>query len=111
MPPSTTAKAGLGELVALPRAGAGSAPAWHLFVVSHPEVKRVEAALAAAAIGHRAYYRTPVHRQPAMRPWAPGVELPGTELAAARHLAVPISPVLSRAQTDEVLAAVQAAFA
>jgi dTDP-4-amino-4,6-dideoxygalactose transaminase len=102
-------QAGLGELVGLPAPVAGASPAWHLYVVSHPEPARLEAALAAAEIGHKAYYRTPVHRQPPMAPWAGGAELPGTEQAAARHLAIPMSPVLTRAQADEVAAAVRAA--
>jgi dTDP-4-amino-4,6-dideoxygalactose transaminase len=102
------ADAGLGELVKLPRPSAGSEPAWHLYVVSHPEPERLQAALADARIGCRAYYRTPVHRQAAMRAWGEGVELPGTEAAARTHLAIPMSPVLSRAQAEEVVAAVRA---
>jgi dTDP-3-amino-3,4,6-trideoxy-alpha-D-glucose transaminase len=102
-------QAGLGELAALPEPVAGSSPAWHLYVVAHAQVRRLEEALAAAGIGHKAYYRTPVHRQPPMRQWGDGVELPGTEQAAARHLALPMSPVLTRAQADEVVAAVRAA--
>jgi dTDP-3-amino-3,4,6-trideoxy-alpha-D-glucose transaminase len=103
------AEAGLGELVDLPVPVAGCEPAWHLYVVGHAEPQRVEAALGAAGIGHKAYYRTPVHRQAPMRPWADGLELPGTEHAAARHLAIPMSPVLSREQADEVTAAVRGA--
>ncbi|MEA2226268.1 MAG: hypothetical protein QOE67_1550, partial [Solirubrobacteraceae bacterium] len=38
-----------------------------------------------------------------------GVELPATEQAAARHLAIPMSPVLTREQADEVVAAVRGA--
>src|SRR5271155_241190 len=57
-------EAGLGELVTLPQPTTGSAPAWHLYVINDPHVERVEAALAAAGIGHKPYYRTPVHRQP-----------------------------------------------
>jgi len=102
-------EAGLGELVGLPVPVAGTAPAWHLYVVSHPEPQRLEASLGAAGVGYKAYYRTPVHRQAPMRPWAEGLELPGTEQAAARHLAIPMSPVLSREQADEVTAAVRAA--
>ncbi len=60
----------------------------------------------AAGIGYKPYYRTPVHRQPAMREWGAGVELPATEQAARAHLAIPMSPVLTRAQADEVVAAV-----
>ncbi len=104
-------QAGLGELVELPRPVAGASPAWHLYVVSDPRPQRLEAALADAGIGFKPYYRTPVHRQPPMRAWAPAHELPGTEQAAARHLAIPISPVLSREQADEVVAAVRGAAA
>jgi dTDP-4-amino-4,6-dideoxygalactose transaminase len=100
-------QAGLGELVKLPRATAGAEPAWHLYVVAHPEVERLENALALAEIGHKAYYRTPVHRQPAIREWGAGVELPGTEQAARTHLAIPLSPVLTRELVDEVVSAVR----
>jgi len=99
--------AGLGELVTLPRPVDGASPAWHLYVVGHPQVERLEGALAAAEIGHKAYYRTPIHRQAAMRTWSEGVELPGTDEAARTHLAIPMSPVLTREQVDEVVAAVR----
>jgi dTDP-3-amino-3,4,6-trideoxy-alpha-D-glucose transaminase len=102
-------QAGLEELARLPRPVPGAAPAWHLFVVSHPDVKRLEGALAAAQIGCKPYYRTPVHRQPPMREWGAGVDLPATEHAARNHLAIPMSPVLTRAQADEVVAAARAA--
>jgi len=101
-------QAGLDELVGLPHAVNGASPAWHLYVVSHPQVERLEAALKAPAIGCKAYYRTPVHRQLPMREWGAGVELPATEHAAATHLAIPMSPALTRAQADEVVAAVAA---
>ena len=100
-------EAGLGELVRLPRATEDAAqPAWHLYVVADPDVERLESALAAAGVGHKAYYRTPVHRQVAMREWGAGVELPATDVAARTHLAIPMSPVLTREQVDEVVAAV-----
>jgi dTDP-3-amino-3,4,6-trideoxy-alpha-D-glucose transaminase len=102
-------EAGLGGLVRLPQPTSGSQPAWHLYVVCHPEPERLESALADARIGHKAYYRLPVHRQVAMRAWGAGVELPGTEQAARTHLAIPMSPVLSRAQAEEVVAAVATA--
>jgi dTDP-3-amino-3,4,6-trideoxy-alpha-D-glucose transaminase len=105
------AQAGLGELVKLPRSTAGAQPAWHLYVVSHSEIERLEGALADAGIGHKAYYRTPVHRQVAMRAWGEGLSLPGTDEAARTHLAIPMSPVLTRAQAEEVVAAMRAASA
>ncbi len=103
------AEAGLGELVTLPRPTIGASPAWHLYVVRHPEADRLATALADAGIGCRAYYRTPVHEQPAMRAWGEGLTLPGTEEAARTHLAIPISPVLSREQAEQVVSAVRSA--
>ena len=61
-----------------------------------------------AGIGARAYYRTPAHLQPAMHEWGQGLDLPGTAEAARTNLAVPMSPVLDRAQADEVVAALAA---
>jgi dTDP-3-amino-3,4,6-trideoxy-alpha-D-glucose transaminase len=100
-------QSGLGELLRLPRPVEGASPAWHLYVVGHAEVERLESALAAAGIGHKPYYRTPVHRQQAMRDWGDGVHLPATDHAAATHLAIPMSPVLAREQAEEVVAAVR----
>ncbi len=106
------ADAGLGELVALPVATPGATPAWHLFVVRHERAAELEAALGAAGIGARGYYRTPLHRQEALAPWVPaGLELPATDELARTHLAIPMSPVLDRAAADEVTAAVRAALA
>lgn len=102
--------AGLGELVALPVATAGAEPAWHLHTIRHPRAAELEVALTAAGIGARAYYRTPLHRQPALAPWAGGAKLPATDMLAGAHLAIPISPVLDRAAADEVVAAVRAAL-
>jgi dTDP-4-amino-4,6-dideoxygalactose transaminase len=99
---------GLGELVALPRALGD--PAWHLYVIRHAEADRLAEGLAAAGIGHKAYYRVPTHRQPAMRGWAPSEPLPGTDEAARTHLAIPMSAVLTREQAAEVVAAVRASL-
>jgi dTDP-3-amino-3,4,6-trideoxy-alpha-D-glucose transaminase len=102
-------QAGLGELVGLPQPVHGASPAWHLYVVSHPHVERLQAALGAAGVGHKPYYRIPVHRQAPMREWGAGLELQATEEAARTHLAIPMSPVLTREHADEVVAAVRRA--
>jgi dTDP-3-amino-3,4,6-trideoxy-alpha-D-glucose transaminase len=99
------AEAGLGELVALPVATAGASPAWHLYVVQTPDPDRLAAALTAQGIGARVYYRVPTHQQAGMRAYAPTVALPGTDEAALRHLALPISPVLGPSQVAEVVGA------
>ena len=101
-------EAGLGELVTLPAASAGSEPAWHLYVVRCERADALEAGLREQGIGCKAYYRTPVHRQPAMAPFAAGVELPVTDELARTHLALPMSPVLGAEQAAEVVAAVRA---
>jgi dTDP-3-amino-3,4,6-trideoxy-alpha-D-glucose transaminase len=102
-------RAGLGELVGLPRATDGSRPAWHLYVVRDEAPGALSAALKEAGVAYRAYYRVPVHRQPSMAEWGTGLELPGTEEAARTNLAIPMSPVLTPEQAEEVVAAVRAA--
>src|SRR4051812_11948539 len=96
-------QAGLGELAALPVPTPGAEPAWHLYVIRHDRSDELHRTLTEAGIGARPYYRVPAHKQPAMREWG-DVELPGTDEAARTHLAIPMSPVLSRAQADEVVA-------
>ncbi len=104
--------AGLAELVELPVAVDGCAPAWHLYVVRSDNPDALAAGLADAGVGHKAYYRTPVHQQPAMAQYAAGGgELPMTEEVARRHLAIPVSPVLSRDQAVAVVAAARSAVA
>jgi dTDP-4-amino-4,6-dideoxygalactose transaminase len=103
------AGAGLGAVAALPEPVPGSDPAWHLYVIRHPDADALAAGLTAAGIGASAYYRTPIHGQPAMRDWAPAGALPGTEEAARTHLALPIGPALGRAEVDEVVAAARRA--
>jgi dTDP-4-amino-4,6-dideoxygalactose transaminase len=95
--------AGLGDVVGLP-VPVGS-PAWHLFVVRSSDSVALERRLGAAGIGARAYYRTPVHQQEAMRAWG-SVSLPGTDEAARTHLALPIFPTMSLDQVSEVVDAV-----
>jgi dTDP-4-amino-4,6-dideoxygalactose transaminase len=102
-------QAGLGELVELPHPVFGARPAWHLYVIRDPRVEQVEAALAGAGHGFKAYYRKPVHRQPAMVGYAGGAALPVTEELARTHLAIPMSPVLSAEQAGSVVQTIRAA--
>jgi dTDP-4-amino-4,6-dideoxygalactose transaminase len=85
---------GLGDHVALPRPAEGAGHAYHLYVV------RSEREL---PIG-RSYYRTPVHRQPAMERFARD-ELPVTDELAATLIALPMGTELDSAQVDAVVAA------
>ena len=104
--------AGLGDLVDLPEATSGSEPAWHLYTVRSARADELSAALGEAGVESRAYYRTPVHLQPAMRDFVPAtLELAGTEEAARTHLAIPMNPSLSAEQAAEVTAAARTALA
>lgn len=104
------AQAGLGDHVGLPAVPGEATPAWHLFVVTHPEPDRLLGSLRERGVQARSYYRTPLHRQAALREFAPpGLELPATERLAATNLALPISPVLGEDQVAEVVAAIAAA--
>ena len=101
--------AGLGDLVELPVALPGAAPAWHLYVVRSPRPDSLSSALSAARVGHRGYYRTPLHRQPALRAFAAATPLPATEEAARTNVALPMNPLLSVRDAAEVVAAVASA--
>jgi dTDP-4-amino-4,6-dideoxygalactose transaminase len=105
--------AGLGEHVTLGGAPLGATPAWHLCMVTHPEADAKLKLLNDAGVEARGYYRVPLHRQPAMAPYVTrqngALELPVTEELARTGLALPISPVFTRAQADEVVAALAAA--
>lgn len=102
---------GLGQLVTLPRPTEGSRAAWHVYVIRSPQVDRIAAHLSQSGIGNKIYYRLPVHKHPAMREFARGVELPATDVLALSHLAIPMSPVLSDQQVREVVEAIQFAGA
>lgn len=103
-------QAGLGEHVRIATVPTGAQPAWHLYVAHHPEADRLAAALKESGIEARGYYRVPVHRQPAMARYAQGVALPATDELARTNLALPMSPVLTGAQAEQVTAAIAAAL-
>lgn len=103
--------AGLAEHVSVPAVPERADPAWHLFVVAHRRPDDLAAGLAAQGIQSRRYYRTPVHRQPAMAPYGPVAELPVTEELARTNLALPMSPALSAEHATEVVAAIAGAEA
>ena len=104
------ASAGLGDYVRLPVVPDRTQPGWHLYVATHARADALLAGLAERGVGARGYYRTPLHRQPAMAPYVrEAVNLPATEELARTNLALPISPVLGPGQAEEVVAAVAAA--
>jgi dTDP-3-amino-3,4,6-trideoxy-alpha-D-glucose transaminase len=81
---------------------------FHLYVIRHPDADALAERLKHRGIEARAYYRRPVHLQPAIESrglGGEGLDLPGTEEAARTHLALPMGTLLSEAQVDEVIAA------
>ncbi len=102
------AKAGLGEVVELPRETAGGESCFHLYTVLSVERERLADGLGATGIGSRAYYTVPLHRQPALAEHAPAQALPGAERVAATSLALPMGPALG---DDEVAVVADAARA
>ncbi len=108
----TYAELGLGDLVTLPEPTAGATPAWHLYVVASDSPDQLSEQLSASGIESRGYYRRPIHLQPAMAAWQPAVDsLPGTDEAARRHLALPISASITDQQIEQVVTATRAALA
>jgi dTDP-4-amino-4,6-dideoxygalactose transaminase len=102
------AERGLGDVpgIELPHFEDEREHVFHLYVVRHPDADALAAKLAEREIGARAYYRRPVHLQPAMeRLGGERLDLPGTAEAARTHLALPMGTELSVDQVDEVIAA------
>jgi dTDP-4-amino-4,6-dideoxygalactose transaminase len=103
-------EAGLGEHVTLPATPDGAEPAWHLYVVAHPDADALIERLNAAGVQARAYYRVPLHRQAAMAPYG-GVELPATDELARSVLAVPMGAAFEPSDARRVTSAVAEALA
>jgi dTDP-3-amino-3,4,6-trideoxy-alpha-D-glucose transaminase len=100
---------GIAEHVGVTTPTPGAVPAWHLFVVTHPGADELIDALARTGVQSRGYYRTPLHRQPAMAPFAAaGPELLVTDELARTNLALPMSTSLSAEQIVRVTDAVAA---
>ena len=103
-------EAGIADQVTVCEPPEGTLPAWHLYVVTHPRADDLLAALHAAGVQARGYYRTPLHRQPSMAPYLDGsLSLAVTDQLGAQNIALPISPVLGADQAREVVAALAAA--
>lgn len=98
----TEALDGIDE-VDLPRDAEGTEPVYHQFTLQTDRRDALREHLADAGIGSVVFYPIPLHRQPALAPFAPeGLSLPVSERAAERVLSLPMFPEL----TDQEVAAV-----
>jgi dTDP-4-amino-4,6-dideoxygalactose transaminase len=57
-------------------------------------------------VGSGVYYPIPNHRLPSLAPYAPGLDLPETERAAAEVVSLPVHPALSKKQLERIVTAV-----
>jgi dTDP-4-amino-4,6-dideoxygalactose transaminase len=103
------AEAGIARYVTPPAVPAGAEPAWHLYVATYPRADELIAGLADQGVQTRAYYRTPLHEQPALAPYAPAPgSLPATDQLARTSLALPMNAALDPERVVEVVAAIAA---
>ena len=98
-------QAGIEEYVDPPTVPRGVDPAWHLYVATHERADELIAGLFQRGIEARACYRTPLHKQKAMAPYAPLRALPVTDELARTSLALPMSPTLNADRAGEVVTA------
>lgn len=86
---------------------------WNQFVIRVPDGARdrLAARLESAGVASATYYRTPLHLQPALAHlgYRRG-DFPIAERAAEEALALPLSPTLTDAQLERVVAAVRGFF-
>ena len=97
--------------MAVPGDGEGAAHVFHLYVARHERADHLVEALTEAGVGARAYYRRPIHEQPAMERYASGgLDLPGTAEAARTNFALPMGTALAPAAVEQVVEACAAAL-
>jgi dTDP-4-amino-4,6-dideoxygalactose transaminase len=99
----------LADCCAMQPLAPGTAPVWSYFAIRHQQRNALAAHLSGRGIRSVAYYRQPIHRQPAYAaaPCVPG-GLPGTEAFARTLLCLPMHPYLRDDEVDAVIAAVRA---
>jgi dTDP-4-amino-4,6-dideoxygalactose transaminase len=103
------AELGLGDACELPADEAGHV--YHMYVVRSPERDRIAESLAEAEIASAAYYRTPLHLQPALAGLGHREgDLPVTELASRENLALPLWAGIDADVQERVVAAVKRAL-
>jgi dTDP-4-amino-4,6-dideoxygalactose transaminase len=101
--------AGLAELAQVQSEHVGGRSSWHLFAIATDHRERFVRALGEAGIEARAYYETPLYRQPALEQWAPAEPLTETEQICERILALPMGSALPETAPAQVVDAIRSA--
>ncbi|HEY6637723.1 MAG TPA: DegT/DnrJ/EryC1/StrS family aminotransferase [Solirubrobacterales bacterium] len=103
-------EAGLADLAQLQKETPDGRSAWHILGIASPERDRLATALRDTEIEARAYYETPLYRQPALEGWAPAELLTETERICSQILALPMGSALPEGAPAEVVAAIRSAL-
>ncbi len=101
-------RAGIGDLVARQEEAVGGQSAYHLYVVRADARDALRGALAEVGIETRAYYTTPLNRQPALVNGSRAPRLPNSERLASHGLALPMGPALDDSAVRRVVDAIRA---
>ncbi len=100
--------AGIGDLVETQRETAGGQCAYHLYVVRTESRDALSAALREVGVETRAYYTTPLNRQPALVDGRRAARLPNSERLASHGLALPMGQTLDESAVRWVVDAIRA---
>ena len=97
-----------GTPLVLPSVPAWALPAWHLYVIRHPDRDGLQSRLAAEGIGTLIHYPVPPHLQPAYRElgYREG-DFPVAESIHREVLSLPLWPGMSDAQIEHVIDSVR----
>jgi dTDP-4-amino-4,6-dideoxygalactose transaminase len=108
---AATYDAAFGELpIGLPITPDGRTHVFHQYTIDVGGARdAIVADLREAGVGADIYYPIPVHRQSYIMERGLHADLPVTDAAAARTLALPMFPGLTDAEQDQVIGAVKAA--
>ena len=98
------------EGVIVPPVAAGAVHVYHQYTIRVPEDRDgfVTALKEEYAVGSGVYYPVPNHRLPSLAHFAPGLDLPETEKAAAEVVSLPVHPSLSQDDLGRIVEAVNA---
>jgi dTDP-4-amino-4,6-dideoxygalactose transaminase len=96
--------------VVVPPVAEGAVHVYHQYTIRVPEDRDgfVAALKDEHQVGSGVYYPIPNHRLPSLARYAPGLDLPVTEVAAREVVSLPVHPSLSQADLDRIVAAVDA---
>lgn len=98
------------EGVTVPPVAPGAVHVYHQYTIRVPEDRDgfVTALKEEYAVGSGVYYPVPNHRLPSLTHFAPGLDLPETEKAAAEVVSLPVHPSLSQDDLARIVDAVNA---